>query len=381
MIEDLGSRDIPPDSMLGDRLRALARETWLAARTPFLLVRALTRRRASPPVATLVNKILVVRTDRIGDMALTSAALADLKGHFTHARITVLAPAGPLALLEHHPAVDHRVPLAGTRLPDGMAGRFDMAIDFTPDERLTGARLVAATGATWRAGFACAGRQIHFTLPSPKADPGRHLVDLHRDLLAAIGIPAPAAEPTLVVSPAEHAAAQRRVASLGAASPRILVHPGAHEESQRWASERFAEAIARLTECAGAACLVAVGPGEEEIGRRIADLTPDALPLGTLSLRELMAVMSACDLFLGNNSGPLHVAAALGLPTISVMGPTDPRRFAPRREIDRALRVQVACSPCQRGRCWHHTCLRTIGTDAVLEQALAFLVRRVPRAA
>jgi ADP-heptose:LPS heptosyltransferase len=364
----------PPDAMLDVRLRRAARRLVLAARTPILLVRGLFRRRTAPPVATLVQRILVLRTDRLGDMVLTTGALLDLKAHFRHARITVLAPPGALALLEGHPAVDHLVPLpAGGRLPAELAGRFDMAIDFTPDESLAGARLVAATRATWRAGFASAGRQAFFTLPSPPARAARHIVDLNRDLLEAIGVTRRESEPSLPVSEKERAWALARVAAQGAAQPRVLVHPGGHFESQRWPAERFAEVIERLTESAGAACLVAWGPLEEDLVRRIAGATPDALPIGPLSVRELVAVTSVVDLFLGNTSGPLHVAAAVGVPSLSLAGPTDLLRFAPRDPSARVLARAVPCSPCGRARCWHHTCLVSIGPREVVEAARALL--------
>jgi ADP-heptose:LPS heptosyltransferase len=363
---------LPPDAMLDVRLRRAARRLVLAARTPFLLARGLFRRRTAPPVPTLVQRILVLRTDRLGDMVLTTGALVDLKAHYRHARITVLAPSAPVALLEGHPAVDHVV-LLERHLPAGLAGRFDMAIDFTPDESLAGARLVAATGATWRAGFAAAGRQAFFTLPSPPARADRHIVDLNRDLLEAIGVTRRESEPTLPVSEKERTSALARVAALGAAQPRVLVHPGGHFASQRWPADRFAEVIERLTESVGAACLVAWGPLEEDLARRIAGATPDALPIGPLSVRDLVAVTSVVDLFLGNNSGPLHIAAALGVPTLSLAGPTDLRRFAPRDPSARVLQRALPCSPCGRGRCWHHTCLASIGPREVVEAARALL--------
>ncbi|HUD70656.1 MAG TPA: glycosyltransferase family 9 protein [Dongiaceae bacterium] len=371
----------PPDSMIGDRLRAAVRAAWLAARTPPLFVGGLFRKRATLPASQLVSRILVVRTDRLGDMALSTAFLADLKAHFRHARVTVLAPPAPLALLDHQPNVDARVALEGRRLPDGLAGRFDLAIDLTPDERLLGARLAAASRAPWRIGFARAGRESWFSLACPPARSDRHLVDLHRDLLEALGVTARGSEPCLIVSPGERAAALARLGALGAAAPRVLVHAGAHEASQRWAPEKFAEVIARLTESVAAACLLAGGPGEEEIVRRIADLTADAIPLGSLSVRELIAVTGACDLFVGNNSGPLHVAAALGVPTLSVMGPTDPVRFAPRGPASIVMRLALACSPCQRGRCWHHTCLRGIDAPSVADRAVELLIRPEVKAA
>lgn len=372
---------LPADAMLDVRLRRAVRRAVLAARTPLLLARGLFRRRATPPVPTLVQRVLVVRTDRLGDMVLTTGALQDLKAHYRHARITVLAPQAALELLEGHPAVAERVAL-GSRLPDGMAGRFDMAIDFTPDESLAGARLVASTRATWRAGFAAAGRQAFFTLPSPPARADRHIVDLNRDLLEAIGVARRDSEPHLAVSEAERQRALSRCAALGTAQPRVLLHPGGHFASQRWPAARFAEVIERLTESLGAACLVACGPGEEDLLRAVALATPDALAIEPQGVRELVALTSVVDLFVGNNSGPLHVAAALGVPTLSLAGPTDLRRFAPRQETARVLRRELPCSPCGRGRCWHHTCLVSIEAEEVVNEARRLLeTLALPRAA
>ncbi|HYV86639.1 MAG TPA: glycosyltransferase family 9 protein [Patescibacteria group bacterium] len=371
---------LPPDAMLDVRLRRAGHRILLAVRAPLLLAWGLLRRRAAPPVPSLVQRILVVRTDRLGDMVLTTGALMDLRAHYRHARITVLAPAGALGLLEGHPAVDHLVPLAG-RLPSELAGRFDMAIDFTPDESLSGARLVAATHAAWRAGFAAGGRQAFFTLPSPPARADRHIVELNRDLLEALGVTRRDSEPALPVSEQERARALARCAALGAAQPRVLIHPGGHYESQRWQAERFAEVIARLTESLGAACLVACGPDEEELSRRIVEATPDALPLGPLGVRELVALTSVVDLFLGNNSGPLHIATALGVPSLSLAGPTDLRRFAPRGPAARVMTRAVSCSPCGRGRCWHHTCLASIEAREVAEAARLLLDRAPERRA
>jgi ADP-heptose:LPS heptosyltransferase len=76
------------------------------------------------------------------------------------------------------------------------------------------------------------------------------------------------------------------------------------------------------------------------------------------------------------------MAAALGVPTLSVMGPSDPRRFAPRGVSDSVLRLALACSPCQRGRCWHHTCLSGITPSQVASRAIALLrVTALPKAA
>ncbi len=370
----------PPDRMVLDRLRRAARSIRLALRAPVLHLLGLFRHRERrPPVPSRVTRLLVLRTDRIGDMALTTPALVDLRGHFRKAEITVLAPAAPLDLLRQHPAVDHLVPLAGSRLPEELVGRFDLVIDFTPDEDMRGALLARASRARLRTGFRAAGRQACFSLRGPSAEGRRHIVDLNRELLDSLGVQAKALQPTLYVSAEERGAAQARLAAQGAAAPRVVVHPGGFYPSQRWSPESFAAIIAALTERTGAACIVLSGPGEQVLADRIAAATPDALLTRGLTVREMMALISACDLFVGNNSGPLHVAAALGVPTVSVMGPTDPLRFAPRGPADRVVRKELPCSPCQRARCWHHTCLRAIEPEEVCRQAEAALRLRLPR--
>jgi heptosyltransferase-2 len=369
----------PRDRMVADRLRRAARHTLLALRTPALFLAALARgRRRAAPAPSRVTRILAIRTDRIGDMALTTPALQALREHYRRASITVLAPPAPLALLEGHPAVDRRVPLEDAGLPPDLIGAFDMVIDFTSDESLRGARLARRTGAPYRAGLSGWGRQAAFTVKGPRADPRRHVLDQNRDLLASLGVPEHAGGTALYVSAEERGAAQARLAALGAAAPRVAIHPGGHYPSQRWAPERFAEVITELTGRAGTACVVVCGPGEERLAQRILAATPDALPAGPTSIRSMMGLIACCDLFLGNNSGPLHVAGALGVPTVSVMGPTDPARFAPRGRADRLLRRALACSPCGRYRCWHHTCLRSLDPLEVVREAEAALARALP---
>ena len=366
--------DPPPDSAPIERAWRSARRAWLAVRGPALLAWGLVRRRrVALPAPTLVHHLLALRTDRLGDMVLTTAALLDLRAHYRHARIIVLAPSGPLALLEGHPAVDRLVPLRDGRLPEELVGRVDLAIDFTSDETLLGARLAAATRAPWRIGLAAAGREAFFTLRGPRARRDRHIVELNRDLLAACGVARRDSLPKLHVSAQERSEALARCAALGAAAPRIVVHPGGHYPSQRWPLDRFAQMIGRLTERTGAACLVLTGPGEEEMAQEIAARTPDALLVGDVSVRRLLAFLTCADLFVGNNSGPLHAAAALDVPTLSVAGPTDLRRFMPCGPSDHIVRRPLSCAPCQRGRCWHHTCLQSIDVEEVALAAQAIL--------
>jgi ADP-heptose:LPS heptosyltransferase len=370
---------LPPDPHLEDRLRAAAGAGARAARAALLHAVFVLRRRHRPPPPSRVGRILAVRTDRLGDMTLTTPALIDLRAHFRQAEITVLAPAAPLALLAEHPAVDRLVPLDARGLPPELVGRFDLAVDFSSDTSLRGAMLAGRSRARWRIGLRGGGRQAFFNVAGPPADRARHVADLACDLVRALGAEPRATRPVLHLSAAERGEAAARLAGLGAAAPRVAVHPGGAYPSQRWAPERFAEVIDWLTARAGAACVVVCGPGEEDLVERICAATPDALAAGPLTVRGLMAMLGACELFLGGNSGPLHIAGALGVPTVSVMGPTDPRRFAPRGPADRVVRLDLPCSPCNRGRCWHHTCLRGVEPGEVAPLAAEALRLLLPQ--
>jgi heptosyltransferase-2 len=105
--------------------------------------------------------------------------------------------------------------------------------------------------------------------------------------------------------------------------PIAAIHPGGYYESQRWPAERYGLVARKLTEEFSANVIIFCGPDEKHLLSEILRISGDNVHGFTeLSVRQLMAMLSKCDLFLGNNSGPLHLSAALGLPTVSLLGPT-----------------------------------------------------------
>ena len=109
--------------------------------------------------------------------------------------------------------------------------------------------------------------------------------------------------------------------------------------------------------------------GREDVDLPVSNLEddPGTLCFSNLTIDQLAAVLGEGAVFVGNNSGPLHLACALGTPTVSVMGPTVPHRWWPLGVEHRVARLGVACNPCNLGWCSHHTCLKAIGVDQVFE--------------
>jgi ADP-heptose:LPS heptosyltransferase len=168
--------------------------------------------------------------------------------------------------------------------------------------------------------------------------------------------------------------------------PLIGIHAGAHAPARRWPAERFAVVADHLAQRFGAQIVLTGGPGEEEIAQAVAAGTPlagrvaPALNVaGQTSLGGLAALIDRLDLFIANDTGPAHLADALGTPSVTIFGPADHRRWAPLDHTRHPIvRRPVPCSPCRYTVCpIDHRCLHWVEPDAVIEAAERVLVMGV----
>ncbi len=310
-------------------MKAALKTAFLAARLPLLRLAGLLKKRNTFNPGG-ISKILLIRTDRLGDMILTTPFIAAMKEAFPGARLTMLASKGPLRMVRFNPGVSETVEwdesLRSGLLEKLRAEKFDLAIDLHYDYPLATARFCADAGARISCGFDIAGRGELFDLPVP-AKGNRHFTRELWDILSALGISVPMKKPEIYFDSAVKTAASDFLKLAGLAGhPYAVIHPGGHYQSQRWPAERFAGIAAFLEKYKGMRTLAVGGPDELELLREAAPDRPSYFggdPLMTAALIEGAA------LFVGNNSGPLHMACALGVPNASTMGPTDPVRFAP----------------------------------------------------
>jgi heptosyltransferase-2 len=217
----------------------------------------------------------------------------------------------------------------------------------------------------------------------------RHQVEDYRELLLAMGIAPPADwTPRLEASPEQRPLAS---ALLGRAriderrSPIIGLSAGAeYGASKRWPWQRFAELARDLRrQVPGSQTMILAGPKEAWTAVRIHEESGKIHPVvgPDLDLKQLAAVLARLDLLVTNDSGPMHLAAALGVPCVALFGPTDPHRTRPVGDRHQVLYTDRWCSPCFRRRCplMHHRCLRDITVSEVVDRALTALAR-IPHA-
>jgi lipopolysaccharide heptosyltransferase II len=204
-----------------------------------------------------------------------------------------------------------------------------------------------------------------------------HAVDRYMLLARHVGLAAPKATDHLPVTDESRAAARRRLAEAGieANQPFVAVSAHARWPTKQWPAGRFAEVIDRLHAETGARAVL-VGSAAAAAGAASIAEASRARPIdlaGRTSLRELPAVIAEARAMLTNDSGPMHVAAAVGTPVVAVFGPTNPSRTGPYSDRAVVVRSAVPCAPCYQRRCDRPVCLEEVGVEDVVGEARALL--------
>jgi lipopolysaccharide heptosyltransferase I len=304
-------------------------------------------------------RVAVVKLSSIGDVVHALPVAVALARPPIAARVTWVAEAREAAILAGHPAVDdvivadtrgwrrERPGLPAMREAFAVARRlrreaFDVALDL--QGLMKSAMLTALTRAPRRIGFAAGwSREWPATLLTnervrPPAG-ARHVVDQYLALARPLGIEATRVEFGLPADAAADARADELLTGAGI-KPRdrlVLVNPGAGRPDKRWPVERFRDLAQRLADEAGARVLALWGPGEEGDARAIVGATTGALLAPPTTLRDLTALARRARLVIAGDTGPLHIAAAVGTPCLGLYGPTPGVRNGPYGAGNRVL--------------------------------------------
>ena len=360
-----------------------------------------------------VRRVLAVKLDHIGDFISAFPAFRRIRQHFPQAELTVLCAGASLSLAGLEPAIDRAIRFdffdavseKGKRALRGRdfaeleaqlaPHRFDLALDLRrqPDTRA----VLRHTGARWLAGFDRDNAASFLDISVPwEGDMARTHKRAHvsEALVAFVDAVAGACASgrALVAEapPADAEAAARALPALAGhafARPLVAIHAGAGAENKQWPAENFAALIDLMMAEADVDAVVIGGPDEAALAARIRESVREparVLPLaGALALRDLPVLLRACALYVGNDSGPKHMAAALGVPTLGIhSGSVDATEWGPLGEAAVALRREMSCSPCylQYARDCHRNlaCLRGIRVGDVWRAARRLLALRAP---
>src|SRR5512147_1759912 len=333
------------------------------------------------------KKILVMRYRFIGDTVLTVPFLRNLRDAFPEARIDLMLEPFSGQVIEGCPYVDRIIPFeiktihqySSQSRRGKLAGylrywrqirqeQYDAA--FVLKRSLSSALLVWAAGVPRRIGFATEGRKILLSDPVVYRH-DQHEVRNFLDCLRTLDIPVSSEALELWPAPGgdEKVRALFHDAGLRPQDVKVLIHAAASLPAKQWPLERFAAVMGRIQKRFRARFVYtgaqADGALYQEIERQGAF---GGLNLcGKTGLRENLSVYRAMDLFFGVDSGPMHMAAAVGVPVVALFGPTDERKWGPWGEGHTVITKRPSCRPCKPHRCPDNACMREISVEEAFE--------------
>ena len=320
------------------------------------------------------ESVLVLRFSAVGDVVLTSPAIDALRRAWPRTRIVYAIKQRLAHLVKHNPNVDEVVALRPGEGPLSYSRRLrasnpSVVLDLHGKIRSKILRVLlpGVPKVVWHK------RDFRDTLPVKLAlRPYRSSMlfadRYHAAVEILVGRALPRGRLQHFLGPEDVAEADRslRAAGLRPGEPLLGLSPGANWETKRWPAERFA-GLARRALAQGVQVAVHGSAAEAHLGRLIAQLAPGAVDLcGRLDLRGLGGFISRCSAFVANDSGPMHMARALGVPTLALFGSTDPRMFD--FQGHEVLFASIPCAPCSffgRRRCprGHFRCMLDLTED------------------
>lgn len=352
-------------------------------------------------------RILLIRLRLIGDVVFTTPAVGALRRRFPTAHLTYLVERPAEPVVRHLPALNDIIiaerPRGVARVACDLrlgrrlrAERFDVAIDFHGGPR--SAFLTWASGATERIGYGLPGRRWCYTTRVPWSRsliPPRHSVLNQWDLLAPLGIGAPDRAQDAVVMAIDPAADARvadrlRAAGIEPAAPIVVMHVSAGNPFRRWPAGSFATVAAGLVrEDRRRRVIVTSGPSESAAAEAVAgearrlagDAAGGIVRTGEFDLAELRSLVGRSALYIGGDSGPLHIASTTATPIVALFGPTLPERSMPWRDpAIGAIAIDAGplpCRPCHQRTCvpGDFRCLTGISPNMVISAARNLLAR------
>jgi heptosyltransferase-2 len=336
-----------------------------------------------------MKRILLIRFGSLGDVVLTTPAIRAIREAFPDAYIAMLVGDRSVDIVSENSRLDEVISFRRDakgiselrRVATVLKERnFDVSVDM--QRKFRSSLLAYLSGAELRIGYHRPGGLL-CTVRIPDNE-NKHAVDRNLGLLKPLGIEAGLREPEMFLSHADQDYAHSVFQKWGLASmsPIIGMFPGAGWRHRCWPAERFAAIGDLAAEEYGSGVVIFGGPGEDDIVDDVAGKmsAPAVVIKDRMTLRQLGAMIKKCDLFLSNDTGPMHISVAVGTPTIGLFGPGNHIKFQPIGDKHTLVRKDVPCSPCKQftDKCKDNICMKLITVDEVWEEVnkrLEFLLQ------
>ena len=321
-------------------------------------------------------RVLFIRLRSMGDSLLLTSPLHALKIEFPDFHISVLVEPKFAQCFDRNPDIDEVLTTRPTKLgtvKQLLKQRFDAIVNLHGGPTSLAYSLAARGPAVGIADYQYSKFYSHLV---PRGAGQRHTVDATMELFRGLGLKSPNAGPLIYTDQPEEAAWIRR--NLGTEAYAVI-HPAAVMSTKRWSPEGFASVGRRLSSL-GLRPVLTSGPGEEAVVAETARHLPNNLILLGLPIPRLAELIRGATIYVGNDSGPMHLAAAVGTPTVAVWGSSDSKRWHPWQVAHKVVQNPFDCNPCPGYRCLvakTPLCIESVTEDQVVEAAESLVRNQV----
>ncbi|MGA9294802.1 MAG: glycosyltransferase family 9 protein [Ignavibacteriaceae bacterium] len=321
-----------------------------------------------------VNKILCIKPRGIGDIVLSTIVLDNLKARFPSAKIDYLTEHFAKSAVENNPLVNKVITIDKKEFPLKAAlkirkEKYDMILDLWSNPR--SAQITFLSGVKYRVGFAYRGRKYAYNILATSDKGEHHSAEHNLELLKVINVPVISKKIHYHVNENENNAAKDFIAeNINPAKTIIGIIPSGGWPSKRCDASKWVEIGRAVTEKYEAGILIIWGPGDENDSSYIKENLPGSVLAPKTTVSEMSGYIKNCSIILANDSGPMHIAAALNIPTLGIFGPTNPKAHGPYSEnSDYVIKEDLFCIICNLLECpYHHECMLQLPVDAVLNK-------------
>ncbi len=323
-----------------------------------------------------IRKILCIKPRGIGDIILSTIILENLIQHFKDVKIDYLTEDFAVNAVENNPMVNKVLSMKSKEFPLKVAARirkekYDMILDLWSNPR--SAQITFLTGVKYRVGFAYRGRKYAYNILASSGRGNYHSAEHNLELLKALDVPIVSKKIYFNVSSIDDEKAQTYLKRIEIGDRKIIgIIPSGGWQSKRCDASKWAEICMALSKKYNVIFLILWGPEDKEDANYIKDKLGEKVFLAPpTTVSEMGGFIRNCSLIVANDSGPMHMSSAMGVTTLGLFGPTNPRMHGPYSDkSDYVIKEDLHCIICNKTKCpYNHECFKELSVTLVLAKA------------